>query len=456
MENKTKSGSTIINWISSSVTLKLVVITILALLLLIPAMMITSIIREREEMKQFAVQEVTTMWAGQQQITGPVLSIPVILEYVDQNYVTRQTIEYWHILPSTLNIEGEIDPSELNRGIYEIVVYTSNLSFEGQFNHQDELTRQHLKEIQYDNAFLTIGISDLRGIRDQVTIQWNNNELEVEPGTIIPELIPSGFTVHLPDAPDILNETFNFNFELKLKGSENISFVPIGSTTYVQIESVWPSPSFNGNFLPDQRQVTEAGFNAQWKILQLNRNFAQNWVGNLKPETFSAAAFGLKLLYPVDNYQKSMRSAKYAILAIALTFLIFFLVEVLNKRKIHPFQYTLVGLALCLFYILLVSITEHFSFRFAYAVSTLAIVAMIGLYSIKVFRKRRLTFMLILALLGIYGFIYIIIQLTDYALLMGSLGLTAILALTMYLTRNVDWYQLRMEGPQNTKFEQSK
>ena len=157
------------------------------------------------------------------------------------------------------------------------------------------------------------------------------------------------------------------------------------------------------------------------------------------------SSFGVDLIKPIDDYQKSLRSAKYAAMAIALTFLIFFLVEILNKKKIHPFQYALVGLALCLFYILLVSISEHSNFNIAYGISSVGIVVMISLYSLSVFKKLNLSLILISTLCGIYGFLFVTLQLADYALLMGSIGLLLILGLTMYFTRNINWYKLNME-----------
>ena len=179
-------------------------------------------------------------------------------------------------------------------------------------------------------------------------------------------------------------------------------------------------------------------------MLQLNRNFPQSWIDTGEAEKLQNAAFGVDLILPLDDYQKSMRSAKYAIMTIVLTFLIFFLVEILNGRKIHPFQYTLVGLALSLFYILLISISEHTNFNLAYAISTCAIVGMISLYSMSVFKMPKLSMLLVATLIGIYGFLFVTLQLADYALLMGSIGLTIILAITMYFTRNINWYKLNI------------
>lgn len=432
-------------WIKNSVTLKLITVTLLMLLLLIPSSMIKSIISEREELNNEAIIEVSTKWAEGQEIQGPILTIPLIYEYKkddDKSQITK----YWHILPEELNISGIIETEKLRRGIYEIVVYKSDISVSGVFELNNIVEQTKLKEIQYDKAFLTIGISDLRGIEDQIQLKWNNNNLQARPGSKISKMIYSGVTINLPDITMLIDTPVDFNFNISLQGSQYMSFIPIGSTTNVNIRSKWQSPSFNGNFLPDNREVTNEGFKANWKILQLNRNFPQTWVGSNHKEKMQDSAFGVNLIMPLDDYQKSMRSAKYAAMTIALTFLIFFLVEILNGRKIHPFQYILVGLALVLFYVLLVSISEHANFNVAYLISSLAIVAMITLYSFSIFRARKLTLLLLATLVGIYGFLFVTLQLADYALLMGSTGLTLIIGLTMYFTRNVNWYKLNTEA----------
>ncbi len=406
------------SWIKNSVTLKLITITILMLLLLIPSSMIESIITEREELNKQAISEVSSKWAESQKINGPILTIPIIYEYQKKDKKVLST-KYYHILPENLYIKGKIEPEKLRRGIYEVVVYKSNLTITGNFTFDQKIDQTNLKEIKYDKSFLTIGISDLRGIEDQIVFNWDNENLKVQPGSKISNTIYSGLTIKLPSLKNIIHKTVDFTFKLNLQGSQNMSFVPLGNTTEVNITSSWLSPSFNGNFLPDFREVTNEGFKASWKILQLNRNFPQSWTGSEQSEKINNSTFGIDLILPLDDYQKSMRSAKYAVMTIALTFLIFFIVEILNRRKIHPFQYALVGLALCLFYILLVSISEHLSFNLAYGISTIAIVSMISIYSLSVFKVLKLSILLVATLIGIYGFMFATLQLADYALLMG-------------------------------------
>ncbi|MEP1033798.1 cell envelope integrity protein CreD [Ekhidna sp.] len=432
------------NLIKNSVTLKLVTVTILMLLLLIPASMIQSIIQEREQLNNQTANEVSSKWADRQQVNGPILTIPLIYEYETEEKKFLTT-KYLHVLPDNLTIDGVISPEKLKRGIYEVVVYKSILDISGDFNISLAPDPQNLKEIRYDQAFLTIGVSDLRGIKNQISVNWGGKELEVKPGSKLPDLIYAGITIELPNVREQLNKKTPFNFSMDLQGSKNLSFIPTGNNTSVSLESSWPSPSFDGNFLPDNRELSENGFTASWSVLQLNRNFPQAWIGNSHAQKMQDASFGVNLILPLDDYQKSYRSAKYAAMTIALTFLIFFLVEILNKRKIHPFQYALVGLALCLFYVLLVAISEHSNFNLAYGISTIAIVAMISLYSLSVFKKLKLSLLLITTISAIYGFLFVTLQLADYALLMGSVGLTFILGLTMYFTRNINWYKLNIE-----------
>ena len=433
------------NWIKNSVTLKLITIMILMLLLLIPSEMIRSIISERKELRELAIQEVSAKWATDQLLNGPVLTIPLLYEIEKDNKKVRNT-KYFHILPEELIISGRIEPEKLKRGIYEVVVYRSDLSITGWFRLNKYFDRTNLVQVLYDQAFITFGISDLRGIENQIVLKWKNQEIPVESGSKLEDMIHTGLTVNLPEISEDLTEKLEFELDLNLQGSHNISFIPLGNETKVEITSGWPSPSFNGNFLPDDREITDEGFSAYWKVLQLNRNFPQSWIGSSQMQNIADSAFGVDLILPVDDYQKSIRSAKYAVMTIALTFLIFFMSEILNKRKIHPFQYALVGLAICLFYVLLISITEHLDFNTAYLLSTMAIIALISLYSLSVFRVIKFSLLLTITLTGIYGFLFVTLQLSDYALLLGSIGLTLILAATMYFTRNINWYKLNMKN----------
>lgn len=427
--------------IKSSVTLKLVSIFILMMLLLIPLSFVESLIEERQGLRQEAITEVSNKWANDQEVYGPILTIPVSRRVVSEDVVNIIRDEV-HILPSDLEIMGRVSPKTLSRGIYEVAVYDTKLSFSGRFdslsNYLEEFTGF---EAHYEEAFLTVHISDLRGIKEKVLVHWNDLTREVTPGSGIPSIVASGLTVkHILDADPAVENTFRF--DLDLHGSRYLGFVPLGKETRVDITSDWQDPAFDGAFLPTERQVSDSGFTAQWKVLELNRNYPQFWKGNRNSGDLKASAFGVRLLLPANDYQKSMRSAKYALLAISLTFLTFFLVEIFNKRKLHPFQYILIGLALVLFYTLLVSISEHTNFNTAYLVSSIAIISIIALYARAILQNTLQTLVLLIILCFTYAFVYVTLQLQDYALLIGSIGLTVILAFTMYITRKINWYGL--------------
>ena len=244
---------------------------------------------------------------------------------------------------------------------------------------------------------------------------------------------------------ETLSKAYAFSIPLKLNGSGYLKFEPVGKETTVALESGWSSPSFEGDFLPDQREIRPEGFSASWKVLDLNRNYPQQWKGaeySFGTGNHPSAHFGVRLVQTVDEYAKTERSSKYAILVIGLTFLIYFFYETLRRFHIHPFQYLLVGLALSVFYLLLLSLSEHLGFNTAYAVATAATIGLITVYSAGVFKNLRMTVQLTLLLGLIYGFIFIVLQLEDYALLTGSIGIFAALAAVMYYSRNVDWYNL--------------
>jgi len=442
MEKENSMFEKMSTWLRNSVMLKLITITILMLLLLIPSSMIQDVIQERQNLQQEAITDVSSKWANSQELNGPILTIPLLYEFEKDDKLVEKTV-YQYLLPELLNIEGTLQPQKLRRGIYEVVVYDSEIKVDGTFNLEIDFDENNLKEIQYEKAFLTIGFSDLRGIGNNIDFKWANENLQIESGSKITDLISSGITVYPKAIKSQLDTSIDFNFSVALQGSQDLTFVPVGGTTQVNLQSEWPSPSFKGNFLPKNRELDEAGFNANWNVLELNRNYPQSWSGRSMKEKLDASAFGVNLFNEIDDYKKSQRSAKYSVMTIALTFLVFFLVEVINKKRIHPFQYILVGLALCLFYILLVSISEHSNFDLAYAISSFGIVGMISFYALYIIKARKLVMILVLTLIGIYGFVYVTLQLADYSLLIGSIGLLIILGLTMFFTRKIDWYNFQ-------------
>jgi inner membrane protein len=424
------------NGLFNSAGFKLALITFLTLLLLIPANMIMNLIREREERRDETIKEVTTVWGNEQTLCGPILTIPYkVTEKTGQNEY-KTVIMHAHFLPDNFNVEGNVEPEVRYRGIYKAVTYHTQLHITGQFTGAD-LASLNVKpeQIDGDKAWIEIGIPDMRGINKEIVLHWGDTVLPVIPGIPSQELSTSGIHSEVPvtDPADI-----NFAFDLDLNGSYSLNFIPVGKETNVRLTSAWNSPSFNGAFLPDDRKITKSGFTANWNILQLNRNYPQQWTGN--QYSLGESAFGVDLITPVDTYQKSMRSVKYALLFIGLTFLVLFFSEVLTNTRIHPVNYLLTGIALCIFYSLLTALAEHISFALAYLISSLTILAMIAIFAHSLYRNRKVTLTVVGVLVALYTFLYVILQLMDYSLLFGNIGLVIILGLVMYFSRKINWY----------------
>jgi inner membrane protein len=350
-------------------------------------------------------------------------------------------MEYFYFLPEKLNISGEVLPEKRYRGIYEVVVYQSKLNVSGVFAKPDFTEwKSENHTILWGDAFLAMGITDMRGIKNAVACTWNGKQYQFNPSTVTHDVVESGVSAKVPLYELAETDTsFSFSFVLNLNGSKTLHFAPFGKETSISLQSSWSEPSFSGAFLPDKREVNDKGFTSSWNVIHLNRNYPQSWRNTAY--TIKESYFGVDLIVPVDHYLKSMRSAKYAILIISLTFIVYFFIELLGKIRVHPFQYILVGLAICIFYSLLLSFSEHMNFDGAYILSGLLVISAISLYSRSIFKKPMPSILLSLILILIYGFIYVIIQLQDYALLVGSIGLFLVLVTIMYLSQKVKWYR---------------
>ena len=458
MEQKQESAfEKINNAIKNSVSVKLLSIGFLIAILLIPQSMIKSLIDDRKANQYMAVNEVSKSWAAPLELTGPILTVPfeVVRKAEDKTYRTKR---YAHFLPDDLHIDGQLNPESRKRGIYEVIVYATSLALKGNFSQPDfsQITNQP-EHILWDEATLTIGIPDMRGIQSDVKFQLGKETYRMESG--IPnylelDLAQIDTRFEYSGSRDIKSQTgvnarvkvdraakkIDFSVNLDIRGTKTLTFNPVGKTTKVKIESSWPHPSFTGQFLPDNHEITETGFTAEWSVFDLNRNYPQQWVG--KAHKISAADFGVNLYQPVDNYQQNTRSAKYAVLILFLTFISFFFIEILNKKKIHPVQYILVGLTLTIFYTLLLSLSELIGFGSAYWIASGIIITMLTLYSLSILKSRKLAGFMLLFFSLIYSFIFIILRMEDFSLLVGSLGLLTVLSTCMYLSRKVDWYNI--------------
>jgi inner membrane protein len=417
--------------------LKGILIGVLILLMLIPAAFIGELVRERAQRQQQVVHEVSSKWAEPQTITGPILIIPY-LEYepqTDGTTLARRKMAYF--LPDELKINGQVFPETRHRSLYEVTLYRSDLQLEGNFPKPDfAALKIEPKDVLWNEASIGVGLNDNRGLEDQVHLQWNANQHLMEAGRINNKLLPSALSSNVSCQPENGNK---FSIRMKLKGSQELYFSPLGKITSVALKSTWADPAFDGKFLPESSDITTGGFNAHWKVLQTSTPYPRAWVKDHLP--LSEMAFGVKLLQPTDNYAKTERTVKYAILFIGLSFTVFFFIEMLQKRQVHPLQYLLVGIALTVFYTLLLSISEYTGFNIAYAIASLATVGLIGSYVHSIFRKAGIALGFTIALAALYGYIFFLVQLQDYALLFGSVGLFIVVALAMYCSRSIDWYQ---------------
>ena len=427
-------------WAARSVGLKLLVMGFLLLVLLIPAGMIESTIRERDSTRQTAVREISSKWGDSQSVGGPWIVIPYSVYFLDAKGQTRSTTHHAYFLPDELAVNGDINTQVRYRGIYEAVLYSTPLKISGRFAAPDfSVWNIPAANVHWQEAMLAFGVTDMRGIRAGIKLLWDGQEKPVNPGIPTGQLLPSGFSARIPLSPGAAH---TFSLDTQLNGSGSLEFLPFGRKTTVQLHSPWASPSFSGAFLPNERAVTPKGFSAQWQVLHLNRNYPQAWTEDLKPD-LGGSGFGVELLVPADQYQKTTRSLKYAILFIVLTFGALFFIELKRGQAVHVLQYLLIGLALVFFYSLLLSLAEHIGFNAAYAVSSIAIVGMITLYAKGIFHAPRIAALVAGLMAALYLYLFSILQLEDYALLIGNLGLFIALGSAMYVSRKTDWYQQR-------------
>ncbi|HEX6225200.1 MAG TPA: cell envelope integrity protein CreD [Chryseolinea sp.] len=451
-------------WIQESIMIKLFSIGFLILILLIPASWIQEMIVERQQRAGEVIQEVADKWSGSQSVSGPILVVPYrrqeVIDHGKDGKEIKEHIEKAFFLPEQLNITGDVKPEKLNRGIFDAVVYESGLQINATFEKPDFKNLSIAEEmVLWNGAHMIFGITDLRGISDNPAFTVSEKAFVPEPSNNIGVSVRSirneiaGFQHE--DQKSMISsngivtklnwenpESFsgNVNIKLKLKGSSRLDFIPVGKTTNVKLDGPWPNPSFDGEFLPASRDVSEKGFTASWKVLHFNRPFSQQWTGS--NQELSGADFGVKLLIPVDQYQKSIRTAKYGVLVILLTFISLFLVEITQKVRIHPFQYILIGAALIIYYTLLLSFSEHIGYNLAYVISSIATVALISFYATTFLPTKGLVYLFSLLMTIFYSFIFIIILQQDFSLLLGSIGLFVIVGLLMYFSRKISWYRI--------------
>lgn len=426
------------NSVQKKLFIKLGFILILIVLLMIPQTLVQGLIGERKY-RLFSVKEdISHSWGGVQTITGPVITVPYTKKVLQNNQWVEVENQFF-IMPENLSIISDLKTETKNRSIYEILIYTAQVDMQAAFEIPDlSAMDRDVIEILYDEARINIEVTDPKALNDGVYFTSNDKRYKMVMGTADKTVIGPGISVRFP-----LSESDNkvsIDIPISINGHEGLFFYPGGDQTDISMNADWHSPSFQGNHLPKESDITNEKFSARWKTNEYSRPSPRYWAGYAYQLTHPESTFGARLIKPADQYQQNSRSAKYALLIITLTFGIFFVFESVYKSRIHPVQYSLVGAALVLFYYLLLSISEHLGFNWAYFISSYATISLISTYAYYVLKEGKRIGILAGAMTILYGYIYVLLQLEDYALLAGAVGLFGILAIAMYLTRNVDWY----------------
>ena len=437
-------------WLRNSITARMLVVGFLLMVLLVPLEFVKSLIGERAQRQEEVVREINGKWGNEVLLSGPILKIPYRTYKEEKVYIektksyeikTEEILNHAYLFPDKLNINSKVTSKAepLKRSIYESVVFTADIDVTGEFPAIDFSEKDiPPKDIFWDKITLLIKTSNLKGIRNTLELTLGEQALSMTPkyaqeylNTVQSEVVQNLGPEHKAPLP--------FSFDLKINGSESLKFIPIGKETTAKMDSNWNSPSFDGKYLPEDgsREITPNGFKASWKVLQINRQFEQKFFNTLP--NLVEFAFGTKLIIPVDEYQKSERTAKYGFMVIGLTLLVFLLIQLASRIHIHPFQYVMIGLALVMFYTLLISISEHSSFFKAYLIAAGSVLGLITIYSRAILKGFKFPMLIGTSLASLYGFIYVIIQLEKYALLVGSIGSFVILAIVMFASRKIDW-----------------
>ena len=459
-----------IRQLKDSILFRFVVISILIGLMTIPVNMVNDIVYERSSLYQSVINEIASTWGKQQKLQGPALLIPFTEKYVsevvktdkDGNERKVNKVSYQQrtaiVLPGDLNFDVELKGQKRKRSLYESLVYTADLKISGGFSRPDiNALSSHVETIHWDQAWLALGVSDTQAINKVSGLQWDSQNalhsqkerFDFEPGTRITRIFPGGFhapislgeresidSQHMQKKPG-KDKKYTFKLSININGSQGFYFSPFGKTTNVTIRSDWPHPSFKGNVLPDNHEISQDGFLAKWSVPHLARNYPQRWV--IEKQTFNVNEFvaGVDLFEAVSLYSQITRAIKYSMLFFALTYITFLIFELGIGRRLHIVQYGIIGLALSLFYLTLLSMAEHTGFFKAYISAALIIITMISLYAYAAIRSIGRTAIIVLLLTGLYSMLYSLLKLEDYALLAGTALLLIILAILMYLTRNI-------------------
>lgn len=447
-----------INEVTKTLGFKIIIIVVLGLLLLIPMTFINSVVKDRIRYQNEAISSIIEPVGDSANIQGVVIAIPYLEKFIDSD--TKEigyTRKYIFYMPNEYNVTGDVEVTSLSRGIFKAPIFNSKLNITGRFDkYNAEIYNldENNTIILYDEAMIILGIGNKKNLMKLPNILINQNEeLKYYEKNINIDLNMFNNKFLYTISRDSILNGFNFNITMDIQGGNSLIITPLASENTFKISSKWKDPSFTGGFLPTKREVNNNGFNAEWNIASFNTSFTKYWtsdensnrlnnIDNNQYYTSNQESNNVLISFLLlnDNYQKTSRSVKYAILFIFIPFFVLFLCEVLSKKRIHPVQYILIGIANAIFYLLLLAISEHINFNISYFLSALMVTALTSIYIGYIIKSPRYTISMAIVESLIYIFLFGILQLTDYALLMGTLGLFAVIALVMYFTRNVDWY----------------
>ena len=430
-----------------SLTFRGLAVAVLVLLMLIPLNMVRGVIYERTALYHGVVQQVGAEWGGEQSVIGPILLVPITersstVETVrsqggDAKQIRRETShdDVIAVLPETLRIDAALDAQRRQRGIYEAMVYTSQVTLKGRFAAPDLATPNGKSvEVHWDAASLAIGVAAPVGIHAVETPVIAGGARAAEPGSLLVAM-PQGMHWRLLDAK-ALADGGDFSIEMSLHGSAQIAFAAIGATTLAQIASKWPHPGFTG-VMPTQRAIDADGFTAAWSVSSLSRSYPQMFVQSNSPPGLSDVSLGVRLMQPVFLYSLNERAVKYAVLFITLTFVTLLVFELMTEARVHYVQYALIGAALTMFYLLLLALSEHVGFAAAYAIAAFTVILMITVYVAAALRRWQRAVLVAAMQVVTYAVLYVILRLEDYALITGTVALLVALGALMYFTRTL-------------------
>jgi len=437
------------NKVNNELSIRFFIIGAIAILMFIPLASVNSIVEERNTLYTKVLSNIASQWGKPQVISGPILVVPIIEQYTitektkdtDGNEKIHNKVVYKNknimILPKKLTKDINLDEHYRYRSIYKSLVYEADINIGGEFTLPNfNKMSDNLHKVRYDKAYVLMGLSDTKAIQNVSELDFNKSLYAFEPSVVLKlEGLKSGF--HAPVKVDLEQKKYTFNFNLKTKGSSYIRFSAFGKQTHIAVKSSWKHPSFQGDILPNTRKITKDGFEATWNIPSLARNFPQVWIAEEHNYNLSQLLTGVDLYEPVFLYSLVSRSIKYGVLFIVLTFLTFLIFELTQNSKLHYVQYGLIGLSLGLFFLTLLSLSEHMLFLYAYIIASSITLLSISIYTWFNSKNIKQSLSILIMLVALYTILYSLLQLEDYALLMGTGLLLVILFILMWITRNL-------------------